>query len=90
MLHIGAVEAAQDIFVGGAQLQRSRILDHLVVLLRDQFPVDRPRQDRRKAGVLGRIVRSVKPLRGDGFQLGRRTPSIMAATSEEEHRLSSE
>lgn len=36
----GVVEAAQDLLgLGGAQLQRSRVLDHLVGLLGDQVPI---------------------------------------------------
>ena len=89
MLHIGAAEAAQDVFgVGGAQFQRSRILDHLVVLLRDQLPVDRPRQDRRKAEVLGRLVRSVEPLRCDGFQPGQQFEAQKPAEGEGHFALS--
>jgi hypothetical protein len=35
--------ATQDLLgLGGAQLQRPRVFDHLVVLLGDQVPVDRP------------------------------------------------
>jgi len=38
-----AGESAQDLLgLGGTELQRPRALDHLVVLLGDQIPVDRP------------------------------------------------
>lgn len=51
MLRSGAGEAAQDLLgLGGAQLQRGGELDHLVVLLGDQLPPDRPRQNRVELG----------------------------------------
>ena len=43
VLGAAAGEAAQDLLgLGGAQPQRGGVLDHLVVLLGDQVPVDRP------------------------------------------------
>src|SRR5271157_3513791 len=46
VLDVTACEAAQDGFgLRGAEAQRSSVLHHLVVLLADQLPVDRPGQD---------------------------------------------
>jgi hypothetical protein len=124
MMRVGAVEAAQDVFgLGGAEPQRGGVLDHLVVLLGDQFPVDCLGQNGRELRIRSGFVRQVKPLRVNGFEAGQqleteqlaegkrhfalpwlsvcccstvasvpwcRTSSIMAATSDEDKRLSCE
>ena len=71
VLHVVLGEAAQDRFrFGRAQAKRRGVLDHLVVLLPDQLPVDRLRQDRLQVrigiGLAG--FRAVQLLRVDGFQ----------------------
>ena len=45
VLHVGTGEPAQDRFrLRRAEAECRRVFDHLVVLLADQFPVDRLRQ----------------------------------------------
>src|SRR5664280_984381 len=60
-----AGEAAQDrLGGGGAGADRGGVFDHLVVLLGDQLPADRPGQRRRQGGVGGRVAggRPVQPV----------------------------
>jgi hypothetical protein len=46
MLNVAPDEAAQDrLGLGGAEADGRNVLDHLVVLLADQLPVDRPGQN---------------------------------------------
>ena len=52
MDRVGPGEAAQDrLSARGAGPDRGRVLDHLVVLLGDDVPPDRPRQRRRQPRV---------------------------------------
>ena len=71
MLPVAALETAQDGFrFSGAKTQRRRILDHLVVLLPDQCPVDRARQHRFKVRVVNTAARGrqIQLLRGDRLE----------------------
>ena len=52
MLHIGAGKATQDgLRLSGAHAQGRGVLDHIVILLADQRPVDGLRQNRLQVGV---------------------------------------
>ena len=71
MLEVVAGKAAQNRFgLGRPKAQRRGELDHFIVLLADQFPVDRARQD----GLQIRVVAGAAPnwtiklLRGDGLE----------------------
>jgi len=71
VLQVGAGEAAQDVCRGcGAEPERGRIADHLVILLGDQHPVDRAREDRLQGRVgIGRSCHGPKKaLAMDAFQ----------------------
>src|SRR3954451_17250312 len=71
MLQICAGGAAQDIRGGcGAEPERGRVLDHLVVLPADQLPVDRPRQHRLqgRVGVGFAHGRTIEPLRVNALE----------------------
>ena len=52
MLHVGAGKAPQDgLRLSGAQAQGRGVLDHIVILLADQRPVDGLGQNRLQVGV---------------------------------------
>jgi len=71
---------------GGPQAQGGGVLDELVVLLGDQIPADRPRQDRREPLVGGVLVDATQALAGDVLQPGQQPEpeQVRAATSEAE------
>ena len=71
MLEVVAGKAAQNRFgLGRLKVQRRGELDHFIILLTDQFPMDRARQD----GLQIRVVAGAAPnwtiklLRGDGLE----------------------
>jgi hypothetical protein len=71
VLQIRAGEAAQDVRRGcGAESERCRVLDYLVVLPADQVPVDRPRQHRPQAWVRVGLTRdrTIEPLRVNALE----------------------
>jgi hypothetical protein len=71
VLHVIFCEAPQNRFrVRGPQSQRRGELDEFFVLLFDDFPINRPSQDRLKIGVLIQIslLRPVEPLFFEVFQ----------------------
>lgn len=58
VLDVGAGKASEDgLGFGGAEPECRRVLDHLVVLLADQPPVDRPRQHRLEVWIVVRPAR---------------------------------
>ena len=72
VLGAAAGEPAQDLLgLGGAEPQRGGVLDHLVVLLGDQLPADRPGQHRLQLRRRRRSsVGPVEPGRADVLQPG--------------------
>src|SRR6266852_2105778 len=53
MLHITARKPPQDrIRISGSDAQSGGILDHLIILLADQFPIERFSQDLFEMGIL--------------------------------------
>lgn len=70
VLHVVFGEASQNgLRFGRSQAQRRGVLDHLIVLLTHQFPVDRLAQDqlqvRIRTGLTG--FRAIQCLRVNGF-----------------------
>ena len=90
VLHVLPGEAPQDrLGFCGSQAQCRRVLDDLVVLLPDQLPVDRPRQNQLEIlvgiGLAG--FRPVQPLRVDGFQPRQQLEAEQAAEGEGDRAL---
>ena len=87
--HAGAGEPAQDLVsLCGAQPQRGRVSDHVVVLLGDQFPADRPGQ---RTGQLGQFachrgVGQVEPGCADVLQPGQQLVAEQPGEGEPDHR----
>jgi hypothetical protein len=71
MLHIRTGESAQNVLgLRGSQLQGGRVLDHGVIVLGDQIPIDGPGENRREAGVGRRVCWPIEPLRVNAFEAG--------------------
>ena len=69
VLDVGAVEAPQDVFgVRGLEPESRGVLDHGIVLLGDQLPIDGPGEHGGEFWVEGAVVGTVKPLRVDGLE----------------------
>src|SRR5262245_40889403 len=67
--------------ISGTQAERRGIFDHLIVLLPNQLPADRPGEDRREVGVVVRAARdgSIELLRGDSFESGHQVKAQQVA-----------
>ena len=86
VLRAAGVEPAQDLLaLGGAKLQRPRVLDHLVVLLGDQVPVDRPGQHRLQPGRVRAVRRPVQPGGADVLQPGQQPVAEQVGEREPDH-----
>ena len=71
MLDVVSGETAQyGFWIGGALLERGRIFDHLVVLLDDQFPIDRTCQYGFQIRVIAGFIvtRTIEFLAGNGLE----------------------
>src|SRR5450631_2541128 len=71
MLNVISGEPPEDgLGLRGPEAQRRGILDHLIVLLADDIPVDRPGHHRLKVFIETDLaeVRTIKPLRVNGFK----------------------
>jgi hypothetical protein len=92
MLNVTLNEAAQDRFrFGRAETDGRHVFDHLVVLLTDQFPIDRLRQNELQVFVSVRVSR-IRP--GQLLNVDRLQPwhelETQDATSEDDGDLSCE
>src|SRR5664279_5169277 len=85
----GPGEAAQDgLGLGRAQPKRGGVLHHLVVLLGDQVPADRPGDDRAQMGIrVRRAVGSVQALRPDVLEPGQEGETEQVGEGEPDGRL---
>jgi hypothetical protein len=69
VLHVGASKSAQDVFgLCGAQPYGGCVVDHRVVVLGDQIPIDSAGESRCEMSVGRGVCGPVKPLAVDAFE----------------------
>ena len=84
-MHVRAGEAFENGFwLGGTHAQCRCIFDHLIILLPDQLPVNRPGQDRLEMIIDVRIAgsRAIQLLRSDSLEPRQQIKTQQVAKSE--------